>query len=118
MLDLISKRAALEAIQKAYDKVEVPKEGGDNLLESQVACGVKVGAENALLAVMDVPSPWVSVNDRLPDKEGDYLCYYDHNGNITIRYCYENDAEGFATSGFTHWMELPAPPSNWGGAIV
>lgn len=112
MLDLISKQTALEAIQAEYDKVEVPKEDGNNLLEVQVACGVKVGVENAMLAVMDVPSPWVSVNDRLPDKEGDYLCYYAHNGNITIRHCYEGDPEGFTASGlFTHWQPLPSPPA-------
>lgn len=54
---------------------------------------------------------WISVNERLPEKEGDYLCYYPHNGNITIRHCYEGDAEGFAASGFTHWKSLPAPPA-------
>ena len=111
MQDLISKRTALEAMQKVFDEVTVPEAGGDNLLEVQVACGVKVGVENAMLAVMDVPSPWVSVKERLPEKEGNYLCYYRRNGNITIRHCYEGDPEGFAASDFTHWQPLPAPPA-------
>lgn len=54
---------------------------------------------------------WISVKDRLPIKEGNYLCYY-NNGNVTIRHCYAYDPFGFAASGFTHWMELPAPPSD------
>ena len=113
MLDLISKRAALEAIQKAYDEVEVPKEDGDNLLEVQVACGVKVGVENALLAAMDVPPTWVSVNDRLPEEDKRVLIYDDVCREVCVANLYEGTWHGEAYQeehDASHWMELPAPP--------
>ncbi len=121
MSDLISKRAALEVIQKAYDEVEVPKEDGDNLLEVQVACGVKVGVENALLAVMDVPSLWVSVNDAMPVQAHSVLVRYAINGTTLMdvaavwagrqtKRAVFRDRVGTLIRDVTHWMELHAPP--------
>lgn len=57
---------------------------------------------------------WISVNDRLPDSDGDYLVY----GNCT------NNGDGCDIAHFlsypldeferyiqpTHWMELPDTP--------
>ena len=61
---------------------------------------------------------WISVKDRLPDKNGNYLTYDPRYGDIEIYYYmgwdewdhHRNgitDAEGH---GFTHWMPLPQPP--------
>lgn len=61
---------------------------------------------------------WISVKDRLPDKQGNYLTYDMRYRDIEIYYymgCGEwdhhrngiTDAEGH---GFTHWMPLPQPP--------
>ena len=62
---------------------------------------------------------WVSVEDRLPDKPGTYLCHFDDGetetfplnedefdgyGNVTIKW-------GVLGYGWvTHWMPLPEPP--------
>lgn len=84
--------------------------------EYMTAPGVRIGAVEITgtaidrFAELERRAGWVSVNDKLPIKEGDYLCYY-NNGNVTIRHCYAYDPFGFAASGFTHWMELPAPPT-------
>jgi hypothetical protein len=88
-------------------------------------------------------SEWVSVNDRLPDKEGKYLCAeyskqfnkhsikvfnfafnlykvdkYDFSNCKGISGFYEYDAEwGYSYfRNVTHWMPLPELPMLKGGA--
>lgn len=76
---------------------------------------------------------WISVKDRLPKKNGEYLCYSsDSKTMLTLRFArclhccvdkfdfadkhrsgfYEYDGEWgyFEYSGITHWMPLPEPP--------
>lgn len=57
---------------------------------------------------------WISVNDRLPERKGNYLGftgsttmvgYYKGNG---IWWIWLNDVEG--ENLFTHWIPLPQPP--------
>ncbi len=118
MQELISKHAALEACKRVFDEVKVPKEVEDNLLEREVACGVKVGAENAMLAVMGVPSPWVSVKDRLPEKGSICLVCGKNGGMRVARANYHEPLDLWTIVGtgkpfkVTHWMELPAPPTD------
>lgn len=56
-------------------------------------------------------SEWISVRDRLPEENGDYLVALD-DGYIGVTW-YSAD-EGFdlwADAGeVTHWMPLPEPP--------
>lgn len=53
---------------------------------------------------------WISVEDKLPKKEGQYLCITEN------RYGRKVDIELFSSSGFisrnkiTHWMYLPEMP--------
>lgn len=77
-----------------------------------------------------MPNEWISVKDRLPKKNGDYLCY---DGNYIrllsfAKSLYSVDKYTFTNehrSGFydydiewgycewdevTHWMPLPKPP--------
>lgn len=80
---------------------------------------------------------WISVKDRLPEKDGQYLIYYNDDGfrgvwidnfavNLSnVSYCfkgknrsgwfsYELDYSGQynyeETTSVTHWMPLPEPP--------
>ena len=53
---------------------------------------------------------WISIKDKLPDEEGQYLCITEpRHGRIV-------DIELFCSGGFisrnkiTHWMPLPAKP--------
>jgi hypothetical protein len=64
------------------------------------------------------PYEWISVEDRLPEKFVDVLCFYpskNYGGNIEIDYM-ESD-RGYFASQFkygipTHWMPLPKPPKD------
>lgn len=53
---------------------------------------------------------WVSVKDRLPEREDDYLVYFD-DGFIAITFYKKNGWELWADGDEpTHWMKLPEPP--------
>lgn len=69
------------------------------------------------------PGPWVSVTDRLPERDGRYLCVYkfmfsDETLGKTahtkvLYYRATGQPLGFAQSGIlvvTHWMPLPDLP--------
>lgn len=82
-------------------------------------CNDYLKAERAIKAGFRKCSEWISVEDRLPEKEGKYLICtdrgyvtfgffgnYDGNGNLTIlrnnpRFDYRN---------VIYWMPLPEPP--------
>ena len=57
---------------------------------------------------------WISVKDRLPDKRGEYLCYYKFEPDSPDVVC-ENTYQGSGLwlsemDKVTHWMEKPQPP--------
>ena len=69
------------------------------------------------------PSPWVSVTDRLPERDGRYLCVYKFmfsDGTLgktartkVLYYRATGQPPGFAQSEIsvvTHWMPLPDLP--------
>ena len=61
---------------------------------------------------------WISVNDRLPEKSGEFLCstkeasiyvgFYKKHHNIF--YVYGAGSDPIGDIKFTHWMPLPEPP--------
>ena len=63
---------------------------------------------------------WISVKDRLPDKDGNYLTYDPRYGDIEIYYymgCGEwdhhrNGITDAESHGFAHWMPLPTAPED------
>lgn len=56
---------------------------------------------------------WISVKDRLPNKEGDYLVthkYTEDWESVGIRHFYTKSPSAFVMDkSITHWMELPKP---------
>ena len=76
------------------------------------------------------PNEWVSVDDRLPEKRGEYIvCACDEGEPIderiwgdTVVICadyydgtftwYEGDTEYDISDIVTHWIPLPAPPKS------
>ena len=61
-------------------------------------------------------SEWVSVEERLPEKDSTILCYF-KNGRIDVcKYCKVFEMEFVenavcVTEQITHWMPLPTPPN-------
>jgi hypothetical protein len=59
---------------------------------------------------------WISVNDRLPEKSGDYLVT-DSMAKMVAYFSYEHKEWDFFGLDFwkdadiTHWMPLPPPPT-------
>lgn len=120
MTDLISKRTVLDALQREVEQVQIPEDSKDPLRE-QVACGVKVGAENAWMGVLAIKQPWVSVLDSMPNAPGPYLVYTPTHTECAyhVRYLTKPCKPGqwrvpdtphnfyFPVS---HWMELPTQP--------
>ena len=72
------------------------------------------------LPVLPTVGGWISVKDRLPEKNGYYLGYT-CDGIIWLYIFTANsgvfdDALGFATDTVTHWMPLPEPQKEDGDA--
>lgn len=64
---------------------------------------------------------WISVKDRIPDKPGDYIVYYQNTASgkplISMRHFYGEIPEAFLhNKAMTHWMPMPEPPEE-GGTI-
>lgn len=59
---------------------------------------------------------WISVKDRLPNKEGDYLVTHKYTINfqsVGLRHFYVMYPSAFVIDkSVTHWMELPKPPED------
>lgn len=104
--------------------------------------GIEIALNDAVPQLLDdepaadvQPAPqWISVKDRLPDKDGNYLCYLECGDvcqsvfDSTIASegekfpfgewvgVYNSDTLGFADSyweeydAVTHWMPMPEPP--------
>ena len=63
------------------------------------------------------PSQWISVKDRLPEKEEDYIVFGKASLNTTSTFMafavYILSSKQFTiTAEVTHWMHLPTPPTN------
>lgn len=67
----------------------------------------------------NVPSKWISVNDRLPEKDQIVLCYKAGRGVRIGKHLVATYADGVSAFkdclldyafGATHWMPLPEPP--------
>ena len=82
---------------------------------------VYANAVIAFLAAYKAAAPqWISVKDRLPEKEGEYLAFgysaSDAARWIVVMYdprdeCwYELSSDWDWTDDVTHWQELPEPP--------
>ena len=90
-------------------------------------CGARNGTGNA--PTLTPPNEWVSVEESLPEKRGEYIvCACDEGEPIderiwgdTVVICadyydgtftwYEGDTEYDISDIVTHWMPLPAPPN-------
>lgn len=77
------------------------------------------GMARALIENAPTVNGWISVKDRMPDKNGQYLCWFGKNtidkGAAIATYLEMWKAFGSLESletypNVTHWMPLPEPP--------
>lgn len=88
------------------------------LRDVQYLGGLEEKIADHLIANGVTVQKWISVKDRLPEKNGYYLCnvksfLFPGRTYINILEC-DKDAfkEGHIyTDGVTHWMPLPEPPN-------
>lgn len=104
--------------------------GNEKVADHLIANGVTFAED------INVPSKWIPVTERLPDKDGKYLVHknifgdsyvsaiwFAKDGRKVSRYDFENrwenvwyeyDSEyGYvAIDSVTHWMPLPEPPKD------
>ena len=59
---------------------------------------------------------WISVEERLPERNGRYLTHCDVEGQTLVCILYCCKVGGFNEGTVTHWMPLPEPPKMKGGA--
>lgn len=106
MADYIDRQEAIAALREFA-------EGCKDSAEAATAVSV------AISVLSRVPSPWVDVNTRPPEKDGEYLCVYMFDafpGNKTVgkkRYSSAGGYMGFESwldQTVTHWMPLPDLP--------
>jgi len=97
--------------KKAVERFPVDSFGKTELISKQYA------KQNAYIegALMVVESQWVSVDERLPNADGFYVCFY-HGDAGVLFYTepfrqFSNPSNGlYFTEKVTHWQPLPKPP--------
>jgi hypothetical protein len=75
-------------------------------------CMVRLEAELVYEAGYRKQSEWISVEDRMPDRPGEYLVYT-WNGHILMCNCCDYLLDGdlqFDNYNVTHWIPLPEAP--------
>ena len=124
-----------EARETARRIIEGKKNGIMNLVQQAWAEGKRNAETETITALMKqafnkveqkgtvtvkAHDEWISVNDRLPDKSGRYLCWFGKNtmakGAEIVTYIESLKAFGSLKSletypNVTHWMPLPEPPN-------
>ena len=60
-------------------------------------------------------SEWISVDERLPERNGRYLTHCNIEGQSLVCVLYYCKIGGFNEATVTHWMPLPEAPKMKGG---
>lgn len=84
----------------------------ESALQEQASKGVEIDT---------VKPGWIPVAERLPDRNGEYICRHGYNGNTDIKFTgvleyyatdekphWQHESIGLTV---THWMPLPEPPN-------
>lgn len=105
MNDLINRQAALD-IFKSWLDVKGYSEGELNMLRAVIY----------ELETMPSTSAWVSVKDRLPEKEGAYIVFKTNITHLFVAIWNGKEWNSFINHStlkrITHWMPLPQKPKS------
>lgn len=89
----------------------------EQIAELQVRKYQDIIGEELAQQILDICQPqWIDVNERLPDKRGDYLAF--SRSTTGVAWMFFNTTRNTWTSGddyitnVTHWMPLPEPPED------
>lgn len=107
MADYIDRQAAIAALRKFAEDCNGSTEAA-------------TAAAMAISVISRLPGPWVRVEDRPPEKTGEYLCVFKYRqapwADVfmdKMTYCASPSNRGFeAWSGqvVSHWMPMPDEP--------
>lgn len=113
-MDLISREAAVTAIKTIRESIDVSRDPRDSPDGWVGNYGIRLGLSMAFREVKFLPSPWVSVKDRLPENGSICLVCGKKGSMRTARYCRSGELDEWIVNGKncwpTHWMPLPEPP--------
>ena len=76
----------------------------ETVADHLIANGVTLAPDN------NVGDKWISVKERLPDADGDYLVWNDYHKAIVGHYWSMGRYFISKAVTVTHWMPLPEPP--------
>ena len=98
-------------VAELVDIAEVMESLGD-LRKARV---IRAAAERMKELQHDVPK-WISVEERLPERNGRYLTHCKIEDQSLVCILYYCKVGGFNEGTVTHWMPVPEPPGETGGA--
>ena len=86
----------------------------------QLDIRIRNGGDDAIAAVSELMPQWISVSERLPNhREWVLVCHDAPNksaeiGKLVGEFTWElkSPVGGWTTSLISHWMPLPAPPTD------
>ena len=123
----ISREEAIKELREVYEN-EYPTASGD--FDEYASHDVPNVLRNMKAAEVQPVNQWISVKDRLPEKDGNYLCYLECGAVCEATFdstiasegeefpfgewvaVYNSDTLGFTYDAITHWMPLPEPPQD------
>ena len=72
----------------------------------------KIINQREIIKGLQGKSEWVSIDDRLPETDGERFIVYSPHFNTQVRAYYRHHGKRFfGNCGATHWMPLPNPPA-------
>lgn len=113
---------AIDALTVVFINYEDPR-GKNDYADALFMAGAALRAKEDALAhdeqmkatpQEDKPSyGWISVKDRLPDKDGSYIVHSGRSGTVFAAHFWARDNRWSGRGlnlNITHWMPLPDPP--------
>ena len=95
-----------------FDLETCIKNGVEKALNKPIVNGKSITE----LAAIGMKAPhWISVKDRLPEYNGQYIVYMPASGAVIAAYYFKNNGgffigESIVTDKVSHWIYLPEPP--------
>lgn len=94
-MEYITKETAIKAIQSLCIEENTPQ---------------MIWSTDAMDAVRNAPDGWISVKDRLPGKDGMYLCLTMFKNKLNYQITLWGGKHWFCGYDVCYWMPLPEPP--------